>query len=215
MGGPVGPGPRQVVRSAAVGSLRLPKRRASRSCSRPAQAGRADPTDTNARIQLRMNGVWRGLVAGCVALVVFAGSAPAFQLGPLGGGSEQTTESDPSSSDPPSDPHAAPTATAEGVTPILSEDTDQATLDMLLSEAMSFIKGAHSHPCALPRFRLARRRVLCEIAACAEWAGFLAGATGALELIALLAYETLQRCQWAAHTLALSLEYWLQRARTV
>ena len=153
-----------------------------------------------------MNGVWRGLVAGCAALVVFAGSAPAFQLGPLGGGSEQTTESDPSSADPPSDPHAAPTATAEGVTPILSEDTDQATLDMLLSEAMSFIKGAHSLPCALPRFRVARRRVLCSRAARAGWTLVLAGATDALLLIALLAYEALHRCKWATHTLALSLE---------
>jgi hypothetical protein len=40
---------------------------------------------------------------------------------------------------------AASPAPADGVTPILTEDTDQATLDSLLSEAMSFIRGMSLH----------------------------------------------------------------------
>jgi hypothetical protein len=50
--------------------------------------------------------------------------------------------------DPDSAIHLLPVSTgnvippAQGVTPILPEDTDQATLDDLLSQAMSYLRGA-------------------------------------------------------------------------
>ena len=48
-------------------------------------------------------------------------------------------------------------APAQGVTPILTEDTDQATLDDLFAQAMSYIRGAPfpSITSAAPASRLA------------------------------------------------------------
>ena len=47
---------------------------------------------------------------------------------------------------PPLSLDSKPSAPAQGVTPILPQDTTQENLDTLLSEAMSFIKGVRSCP---------------------------------------------------------------------
>jgi hypothetical protein len=72
-----------------------------------------------------------------------AGNPVLDMISPKQGGNEEkleeATEEGPSLPKPDSAP-----APAAGVTPIYTEDTDQVTLDQLLSEAMSFIKGEWS-----------------------------------------------------------------------
>lgn len=57
-----------------------------------------------------------------------------------------------------------PSAPAQGVTPILPQDTTQETLDSLLSEAMSFIKGVDLSWHPLPHTRAAP----CQHDCCAD-----------------------------------------------
>lgn len=80
--------------------------------------------------------------ANPVADLLAPKTEPSTQTPASANGSDTVgTEDDSANSLPKPEPSAAP---ASGVTPIYTEDTDQITLDNLLSEAMSFIKGAPS-----------------------------------------------------------------------
>jgi hypothetical protein len=127
----------------------------SRANTRRAHAGRSSGHkchvhDGASTISFRLASA---LIAAMLASAPVVAVAPAHAgnpvldlVSPKQEGNEQVVEEPTQEGPLLPKPDSAP-APAAGVTPIYTEDTDQVTLDQLLSEAMSFIKG--EWPCCV------------------------------------------------------------------